>query len=721
MQVDRDLERGGECVLRAQQHKGVDRLPELRHQVKVACRVRGAPCAAPERRQAFDAELLAYTVDSRPVALEDAVGHVLAAMRQRTQHLVEAPEARAPLEPRQPGVGVVRDGNRGGHTSLWKSGFYNSFYFYIQRGASDEERHPFGRPSVRPDVHDPAIPDVRFTDLYGNDPVLQRLLQQWMGPDHYEALQSRFHDMGAIAADATPLSALADKHRPTLETHDAQGHRIDQVVYHPSYHWLEEMSYGNGIVGIKYDPDFLAQHRNVRHLTGFTLGYLFGQTECSLFCPICMTDGVGRVLERHAKGDPIAEETIRHISATDMDELWQGAMFLTEIQGGSDVGANAVQARQDGDRWFLSGDKWFCSNVDADAILALARMPGQTVETGTKGLGLFLVLRQRPDGNGDTIRIHRLKDKLGVASMPTGECTFEDTEAFLIGGAGEGFKQMAEMLNLSRLYNAIASVAGMRRGAIEALAYGRERDAFGKTLDELPLWRASMADLAAETIGATLVVFETVRTLDAADCGDTEAQSLVRLLTPVIKGSTGNLAVFTISQCMEAIGGNAYIEEHIMPRLLRDAQVLPIWEGTTNVLALDALRAMQKTGAQELLVARVQRALEGAPPSVVEADPGLIDGIRADLNGLVALSTRMAKADAVDAQRVARGWADKAFRTLAKALCVEAAGVDGLKDIMLAAARRLHARSHSTAPIAGTYSAVLDGTEEPLLEGTLPR
>ncbi len=566
-----------------------------------------------------------------------------------------------------------------------------------------------------------AIPAVSFQDMYGCDPLLRALLRRWLGEGAYEDVHVRFSAMGRVAADATPLSALADKQRPRLVTHDARGTRVDRVEYHPAYRALVRMAYGAGVVGVKYEDAFLSRHRPVRHLVGFTLGYLFGETELSLYCPICMTDGVGRVLERHAADDPVAQDTIRHLASTDPAGLWQGAMFLTERQGGSDVGANVVQARQEGGRWFLSGEKWFCSNVDAEAILVLARMPGEGVETGTRGLGLFLVLRHRPADNGARIRIHRLKDKLGVASMATGEVTLEDVEAYLIGGAGEGFKQMAEMLNLSRLYNSVAAVAAMRRATIEALAYGRGREAFGSTLDGLPLWRASMADLIAETLGALLLVFETVRRLDAADNGSKDSESLVRLLTPTAKAVTGKLTTFTVSECMELVGGNAYIEEHIMPRLLRDAQVLPIWEGTTNILALDALRAMAKTDARATLHRRITQALatyetEALPPL---RDAGLLEGVRSDVRALEVYEARMAKADPDDQQRAARGWIDRAARTLTKALLLEASTFHGVGEVAIAAARRIHARSSPTQPVAGGYSPMLDGTEGPLLDSWL--
>ena len=556
---------------------------------------------------------------------------------------------------------------------------------------------------------DPNIPAPSFSNLFQADPLAERIWPYWLGETPYAELREHFDSMGERGARAQPLSMRADKEGPRLITHDAQGRRVDRVEYHPDYHQLEELAYGGGVVAIKYEQDFLASHRSRRHLVGFGAGYYFAQSEIGLFCPICMTDGVGRVLERHASGKVI-EDTLRHLAARKREELWQGAMFLTEKQGGSDVGANAVTARQEGERWLLSGDKWFCSNVDAEAILALARMPEGP--PGTKGLGLFLILREIPAGNGATIRIHRLKEKLGVRSMPSGEVTLEDTEGYLIGGEGEGFKQMAEMLNLSRLYNSVASIAAMRRAILEALAYGGERRAFGKRLWELPLWRSGMADLVAEQLGAFVLVFEAVRALDRADNGDQEAHTLVRLLIPMVKALTGKLGVFGVSEAMEAIGGNAYIEESILPRLLRDCQVLPIWEGTTNILTLDAMRAMQKERSHEAFLARAARALESAGSSsgngAAEQLAGRLKALGEELKALSALTPE-------DQQRGARAWMESAGRLMTLALLLELGAHPPLRDEATAAFRRLNARPFGVMPLSSTEAAALADTEEVLL------
>jgi alkylation response protein AidB-like acyl-CoA dehydrogenase len=358
--------------------------------------------------------------------------------------------------------------------------------------------------------------------------------------------------------------------------------------------------------------------------------------EAGLYCPLCMTDGVARVLTRHGTHEQVMR-VVPHLTSTDPRTLWTGGMFLTERAGGSDVGANETVATKNTDgTWRLTGQKWFCSNVDAQAVLVTARVNGVA---GTRGLRTFLVETRENPG----FVIDRLKEKLGVRSMPTGEVTLTNALAEEVGG----FAAMAEMLNLSRLYNAVASVGVIGRAVYEARDYIERRQVFGRPIIEWPLAQQTFFDLEAEQVAATLLTFETIDVLVRADAGDADAARLLRILTPIAKAVTGKLAVPCVSEAMELIGGNGYIEEHVMPRLLRDAQVLPIWEGTTNILMLDALRAMNKDGSHELLLARTRTHFPA------ETD---------------ALANALASLDEVDT----RGWIDRWARLFELTLLIEA-------------------------------------------------
>lgn len=557
----------------------------------------------------------------------------------------------------------------------------------------------------------PSLPHISFENLFEIDSFGHRLWRYWLGEDVFLKFRDRFSKMGESGAKATPLSQLADRFSPALNTFSPQGERIDQVSYHPAYRELKRLSYGQEIVSLKYNKDFLKNHRRHRHQLGFAIASYFAQTETGLFCPICMTDALGRVLERH-NVSPQTQNTLERIASADIDHLWEGAMFLTEKQGGSDVGANLVRAHEQNGHWLLTGDKWFCSNADAEASLVLARMPGTegTLEKGTRGLGLFLVLRNEPHSNHKTWMTHRLKDKLGVRSMASGEISFDQTEGFLIAGAGEGFKVMTEMVNMSRIYNAVSSLAVARRSLLEAVAFGRQRQAFGTSLDRLPLWRAAVADLSAEYLALQFLIFETTRLLDQADNDDGEAQQLLRLTTPLAKALGGKFAVFAASESMELIGGNGYIEEHILPRLLRDAQVLPIWEGTTHIQSLDLLRALQKEGPTSL-ISRCEKALKSASTS-----PALALAARQSLSLFTEELKASSTLDAESLQRTARARLEKAGRLLSICLLLEGTRDPALKPALEAATTRLLKRPSPTGALAGFSADELSSTEDILID-----
>ena len=565
-----------------------------------------------------------------------------------------------------------------------------------------------GQAVSAPNLDNHNIPSPEQDNFFTADPLAEALWSRVFG-EGYAVVRPHLETMGRSGALAERHSVLADRHPPTLATHDVRGEPASRVEFHPAYGELEALSYGQGIVNLKYDPAFLAALPGFRHRAGFAGGYYFAQSESGLFCPICMTDGAAWVLERRAGDLPIVQETLAHLTTKDLGELWQGAMFLTERVGGSDVGANSVEAIRDGEGWRLRGHKWFCSNVMAQAILVLARMPEGG--RGTRGLGLFLVLRERPAGNGGRIQIERLKDKFGTRSMATGEVTLEDVEATLIAGAGEGFKAMAEMINLSRTYNAVASLSLVRRGILEALAYGAERRAFGARLRELPLWRATVADLVAEHLASLVGVVSMIEALDRAEAGDASAAALSRALTPIAKAVTAKQAIWSVSESMEAIGANAYIEWSPLPRLLRDAQVLPIWEGTTNVLSLDLLRVIGRDRALEALFARVVRAIEGG-----RAEHPELAAVIEHRRGILTKSlTGLVDASPAEQQRRARGLVEGLWRLFTAAMLLEGASDEQLRAPFVAALQRILARPQTVAPAGAFAEAVDSASEEPLL------
>lgn len=470
------------------------------------------------------------------------------------------------------------------------------------------------------DEPDP-IPEAPRGSFWDASPALAAHLRRTLPEDAFRFAEPLLAEMGQRAAEeVAPLAAVADRESPRLVSHDSRGRRVDRVVYHPAYREMERIAYGSGIVGLKYDAAVAARFPDSLHTIGFSLGYLFAMAEMSLFCPVCMTDGVARIVSRRGTNEQ-KSRAVPRLAARDVSTLWTGAMFVTERWGGSDAGAARTEARPDGGgRARLSGEKWFCSNVDAQAILLTAREPGAS--PGTKGLKTYLLLAE-DNVYGETLRIRRLKEKLGVRSMPTGEVELVGAAATELGD----FSAMAEMLNLSRLYNAVASAAVIGRALHEAAAYAERRVAFSRPVAEHALAKETLRDLAAEHRFALRLAFDAVAALDRADAGDAEAARLFRALVPLVKAATGKLAVPCVSEAMELVGGNGYIEESPLPRLLRDAQVLPIWEGTTNVLVLDAFRVARKERGHELLLAAIAPsfpkeadALAAAFPTVAEGD-----------------------------------------------------------------------------------------------------
>jgi len=279
-------------------------------------------------------------------------------------------------------------------------------------------------------------------------------------------------------------------------------------------------------------------------------------------------------------------------------------MFMTEQGAGSDVGATATRAIQDADgSWRLSGDKWFCSNPDAGLAMVLARPDGAA--PGTRGLTLFLLPRALPDGSPNHYRILRLKDKLGTRSMASGEIRLEGAIAYPVGDLGRGFVQMTDMINNSRLSNGVRAAGLMRRALADALYVASERQAFGRRLVELPLMRRQLAKMSLRAEQARAMMFQTARALERADAGDNESTRLIRVLTPLIKFRACRDARVVAGDAMEVRGGCGYIEEWADARVLRDAHLGSIWEGTSNIVALDVIRAIRREAVLEPLLAYV--------------------------------------------------------------------------------------------------------------------
>ena len=513
-----------------------------------------------------------------------------------------------------------------------------------------------------------AMPTTRGLNFYTADPNLEFVCSTVMDADVLERARPLLVDLGAVAGDDLDALAMqADRHPPTLRTHDERGRRVDEVVFHPAYQAMERLAFTRfGLAAMSHVPGVRGWPGAVPHVVKYALSYLFAQSEFGLLCPVNMTDSTARILGRFGSPD-LRERFLPRLTTTVYEELWQGTQWMTEKTGGSDVGALTTVARRDAaGTWRLWGDKWFCSNANAALALTLARPEGAV--GGTRGLGMFLVPRHLPDGSKNAWTLNRLKDKLGSRSMATGEVTFEGAIAYVVGDVARGFAQMMEMVNASRLSNAMRAAGIMRRCLLESTAHARARRAFGGALFDKPLLRQNLLEMLLDVEAAVSVVLNAAVMLDAGDAGSAEVRRLLRLVTPVAKAWITLRARSVASEAMNVRGGNGYVEEWVNARLLRDAYLGAIWEGSTNVVALDVQRAIVKDGCLAPFAAFVGARLDAVQERAAKPAADLVRTALADVQARAAAWPGQETADReVDA----RAAAEALYHILAAALLLE--------------------------------------------------
>jgi alkylation response protein AidB-like acyl-CoA dehydrogenase len=465
-----------------------------------------------------------------------------------------------------------------------------------------------------------TLPDSRGLNLFTADPDFDELLKLYLGPGLHAHLRPHLERLGALAGtELDELALTADKNPPQLRSRTRAGEDRQWIEKHPAYRRLEEVAFSQfGLAAMSHRAGVLGWPEPLPPMAKYALSYLYVQAEFGVCCPLSMTDALARTLSRFGDAALVARH-LPGLTSQDMDSLTQGAMFMTEQAAGSDVGATETRAVREGESWRLHGDKWFCSNVDAGLALVLARPEG--APPGTRGLSLFLLPRALEDGAPNRYRIVRLKDKLGTRDMASGEIRLEGATAYLVGDAQRGFLQMADMINMSRLSNGMRAAGLMRRALSEALFWARQRSAFGKRLIEMPLMRRQLLKLLLPTEAARSIMLYTAAQLALADRGDDGARRRVRLLTPLFKFRACRDARRVTGDAMEVRGGCGYIEEWSDARLVRDAHLGSIWEGTSNIVALDVLRAIRREEAHSaLLTALPDPVLTRAAAFAAQAD-----------------------------------------------------------------------------------------------------
>jgi alkylation response protein AidB-like acyl-CoA dehydrogenase len=454
--------------------------------------------------------------------------------------------------------------------------------------------------------------DCAGLNFYEIDRGLRDLLPFYLTEADYRQLRPHFHRLGALAGGRLDeLARIADKNPPVLQARDRFGRDEDWIDYHPAYREMEAIAFGDfQFHAMSHRGGALGASQPLPAVAKYALQYLFVQAEFGLMCPISVTDTSIHLIRKFASAE-LKDYLLPKMLSEELATLWKGTQFMTERAGGSDVGAIETVARLQDGVWRLTGEKWFCSHADADVALLLARPEG--APPGTKGLALFALPRRLKDGRRNSYRIVRLKDKLGTRSMASGEIRLEGAVAYLVGDQDRGFKQMMEQVNLSRLSHGVRAAAMMRRCVNEAMISAQTRTAFGETIVNYPLLRRQLLKLIVPTEQALSMMLFAASAMDQANAGSGEAQSLVRILTPLLKFRACRDNIPVATGAMEVRGGNGYIEEWVHARLVRDAHIGVLWEGTSNINALDIIqRAVGKSGAHRVLGAALKRRLDEA-------------------------------------------------------------------------------------------------------------
>ncbi|HUL57861.1 MAG TPA: acyl-CoA dehydrogenase family protein [Anaeromyxobacteraceae bacterium] len=446
----------------------------------------------------------------------------------------------------------------------------------------------------------------RIANAYDSDPLLREHLARTLPPDALATLEPELRELGALSAGPLFELQLADREvEPRFTPWDAWGRRVDRIDPTPLWREAQKLAAQHGLVATAYERRFGALAR----VAQFALVHVVEPSLDVYACPLAMTDGAARTL-LDAGNAALVDRAVPRLTSRDPARMWTSGQWMTERTGGSDVGLSETVARRDaGGTWRLWGTKWFSSATSAEMALALARPEGNG--PGGKGLALFYLEVRGEDGSPNGVLVNRLKDKLGTRKLPTAELTLDGAVATPVAALTDGVRAIAAMLNVTRTWNAVAAVSGMHRALALARDYARRRVQFGRPLLRQPLHADTLAGMEAEREGAFLLAFRAAELLGRADAGEaSEAErALLRVVTPIAKLTTGKQAVAVASEAVECFGGAGYVEDTGIPRLLRDAQVLPIWEGTTNVLALDALRVLDAEEAQAALAGEVRRCI----------------------------------------------------------------------------------------------------------------
>lgn len=499
---------------------------------------------------------------------------------------------------------------------------------------------------ARADLHDWA--STQPENFFSSNRQLRRLSERLMGSAAYSERRPHLESFGGVVAGPLDRAAIVNNrpwNLPRLARWSDLGDRIESIEHHPTFQDCGHAIYQDGRVIAVYAD----RPANVHAQALFYLSSHAG--EAGHNCPVACTAGVVKTLQAIGSTELKARYLPGLLSDVFPDRL-DGAQFLTEVQGGSDVGSNSVVAEPDGtamgtSRWRLTGEKWFCSNADADLILMTARVTdtdtGAEPKGGTPGLGLFLVPRRLDDGSPNHYALRRLKDKLGTRSMPSAEIDFNGAIGYAVGPPADGFKNvMTNVINTSRLYNTVGCAGLSARAFYVADAYARHRRAFGQPIGEFPLVQEMIANMRSTVAAMTAGCLELASHADQGEAGalDEAGRAFLRVAVNLAKMRSCQHSHRVILTAIETLGGNGAIESFsVLPRLLRDNVVYENWEGTHNTLVAQTLRDFARSRLHEGFLATLEPMLTGADDALGAAlapARAAVDAARAGLGEALA-------------------------------------------------------------------------------------
>ena len=456
---------------------------------------------------------------------------------------------------------------------------------------------------------------------FEDDTFLQDYLTAYMPAEMLADIRPDLKQFGArVGHEFLAWARDAEVNEPTLTQFDAWGNRVDEIKVAEGWKQLERVAAEDGLVAIGYER----KQAEYSRLYQFVKLYMYTASSAIYTCPLAMTDGAARLIETHGdaflKGGPFEGLTSRH-----PEKFRTSGQWMTERTGGSDVSRSMTFAYPDGEHYELKGHKWFTSAITADMAFTLASTE-QPANGKRAPLSVFYLPIRNADGKLNGIEVEALKDKLGTKALPTAQLALTGAKARLVGEKGKGVKTIATLFNITRIYNTISATSYMRRAYALPKAYAEMREAFGSTIGQHVLYEKSLVKLKMTYQSNLLLALFLTRLLGKEEChlaSETE-QSLLRLLTPVAKLYTAKQAISSASEYVEMFGGLGYLEDSGIPSMLRDAQVLSIWEGTTNVLSLDMLRAAEKENGLNAFAIYSKQLMEQEYPASLQELHGTI-------------------------------------------------------------------------------------------------